>query len=79
VAIDVEPTAQVIEQAAERFRQAAINLDRLATTMREKQDLEYAAEALSVAHNVLQNARLDLLITRPMREYQSALRSAAAT
>lgn len=70
--INVEPTAQVIDQAAERFRQAAVELDRLALKMRESQDLEYAAEAISTAHNTLQNARLDLLVTRPMREYRSA-------
>lgn len=70
--IDVEPTAQTIDQAAERFRQAAVDLDRLAATMRERNDLEYAAEALVIAHNTLANSRLDLLVTRPLREYQTA-------
>ena len=78
MAIDVEPTAQVIDQAAARFRQAAVDLEQLAAKMRAKQDLEYAAEAISTAHNAIQNARLDLLVTRPMREYQLAVRKAEA-
>lgn len=65
--IDVEPTAAGIEEAARRLRQAADELDRVATRMREKQDLSYAAEAVSTLVNVPQLARIDLLVTRPLR------------
>jgi len=65
--IDVEPTAQVIDTAAERFRQTADELNRLASRMREKNDLTYAAEAMTTIMNAVQNCRMDLLVTRPIR------------
>ena len=65
--IDVEPTAQVIDTAAERFRQTADELNRLASRMRERNDLTYSSEAMMAILNVLQNCRLDLLVTRPIR------------
>ena len=39
--------------------------------MRDKNDIAYAAEALSEMLNVLQNARLDLLVVRPIRAFQA--------
>jgi len=68
--IDVEPTAQIIDVASMRLRQSADNLNRIANHMRSKNDLTYAAEALSEVLDALQNSRLDLLITRPIRELQ---------
>lgn len=65
--IDVEPTAQTIDAAAERFRQAADELNRLAGRMRERNDLTYSSEALMAILNAMQNARIDLLVTRPIR------------
>jgi len=65
--IDVEPTAQVIDQAAVRMRQAADSLNQVSAHMRERNDLSYASEALSEILSTLQNSRLDLLITRPIR------------
>lgn len=64
---DVEPTAQVIDAAANRLRQSADDLDRIAARMREQKDLTYAAEATSCLLNALQNCRMDLLVTRPIR------------
>lgn len=72
MATNVEPTAQVIDQAAETFRRAAAELDGLAAKMRDKQDLSYASEAVNAALNVLRNARLDLLVTRSLREYEKS-------
>ena len=69
--MDVEPTAETIDAAANRFRQTAESLDRIAARMREKNDISYAAEALSEMLNTLQNARLDLLVTRPIRAFQT--------
>ena len=65
--IDVEPTAQVIDTAAERFRQTAEELNRLASRMRERNDLTYASEAMMAIINTMQNCRMDLLVTRPIR------------
>jgi hypothetical protein len=69
--VDVEQTAQVIDGAAQRFRQAADNMDRIAIRMRERGDISYSAEALSEMLKALQNARLDLLITRPIRAFEN--------
>ena len=69
--IDIEPTAEIIDVAAKRFRQTADTLDRIAAKMRDKNDIAYAAEALSEMLNVLQNARLDLLVVRPIRAFQA--------
>ena len=69
--MDVEPTAETIDAAAKRFRQTADALDRIAARMRDKNDITYAAEALSEMLNTLQNARLDLLVTRPIRAFQT--------
>lgn len=64
--IDVEPTAQVIDLAAERLRQAADELNRIASSMRARNDLTYSAEALTTIFNAVQNSRVDLLVTRPI-------------
>jgi hypothetical protein len=65
--MDVEPTAQIIDWMATRFRNSANELDRIANRMREKNDLTCASEALSEVINAIHNSRLDLLVSRPIR------------
>lgn len=65
--IDVEPTAQAIDTAEERFRHTADELNRLASRMRERNDLTYSSEAMIAIINAMQNCRMDLLVTRPIR------------
>ena len=65
--IDVEPTAKTICSASERIRECADHLDGIAKNMREKNDLTYAAEAVTEIVNTFSNLRLDLLVTRPIR------------
>jgi len=65
--IDVEPTAQAIDNAAIRMRQAADNLCSIAGKMRKQNDLSYATEATIELLNALQNSRMELLVTRPIR------------
>jgi hypothetical protein len=65
--INVEPTAQIIDSTANELRLSADKLNKISSLMRERNDLSYASEALSEILNTLQNARLDLLITRPIR------------
>ena len=72
--LDVEPTVEVINSIAKRFRDYANNLDRIAQKMRDRKDLEYASEAMQEVKNCFANLRTDLLVTRPMREYEKALR-----
>ena len=66
--IDVEQTAQAVEQAASQLKYASDEMYRIAVRMREHKDLTYAAEAINCVSNAFANCRLDLLITRPIRE-----------
>lgn len=66
--INVVPTATVITDIANTMRVFANNLDRVATSMVERGDLTYAAEAMQEVKNCYANLRTDLLITLPLRE-----------
>lgn len=66
--VDVEPTAKVIESMADELRARAAELRGVAIRMRETNDLSYAAEALNIIVNSTSALRLDLLVTRPLRE-----------
>lgn len=68
--INVEPTAEIIDLMAMRAEDSAKELRRTAKSMRERNDLTYAAEAISTATNLMNLLRLDLLVTRPIREMQ---------
>lgn len=68
--VDVGPTAEVIEKMANLMRENAIDLERIAAKMRDRQDISYAAEAINIVTNSMNNLRLDLLITRPLREFK---------
>lgn len=65
--IDVEPTVKTILAAAERMHEAGDHLNGIAKNMQEKNDLSYAAEAMTEIVNTMANLRLDLLVTRPIR------------
>lgn len=66
--MNVEPTAEVIEAMARQAEDCARDLRRIAKSMRERSDITYASEAISTASNLLNLFRLDLLVTRPLRE-----------
>lgn len=66
--IDVESTAQAIDDMSRRLEHTAGALRRTAELMRLRKDLNYAAEAITEFTNLVQNARLDLLVIRPIRE-----------
>jgi urease gamma subunit len=66
--IDVRPTAEAIDYMAEELVYRAKELQRIAGAMREKKDLLYASEAIQVISNLINQLRLDLLVTRPLRE-----------
>lgn len=69
--IDVEPTAEAIDQMAERLRNAADELASTAKQMRTSKDLTLVAEAMNIVVNAIPNLRLDLLVLRPLRTYQN--------
>jgi hypothetical protein len=66
--IDVELTAQVIDTMSERAQYLMRELDSIADKMRQTKDLSYASEAQNAVISFIVNARLDLLVTRPIRE-----------
>lgn len=68
--MNVEPTAEIIENIARTLRERANEFERLAGKMREKNDLTYAAEAMSEISNLIPSLRIDLLVTRPLREFE---------
>ena len=68
--INVEPTAEVIDSMAKQLRDNADELDRIARQMRDSGDITYATEAMNNIQNIGNNLRTDLLITRPIREYE---------
>lgn len=68
--MNVTPTAEAIIKNAETLRHYATELERIAENMRTRQDMTYAAEAaFGVITNCVGSLRLDLLVTRPLREY----------
>jgi hypothetical protein len=66
--IDVTPTAVAIEDAAKVLAEAAHELLYQAAKMREDGDLTRASQAINTLANIWQNVRLDLFVTRPLRE-----------
>ena len=66
--LNVELTAEVIDAMAVTLVNAAKDLQQLASKMRANNDLMYASEAVQVVTNIMNALRLDLLVTRPLRE-----------
>lgn len=65
-----ESTVATMRDMAERMRESAAKLDRLANDLETKHDWDTASEAISVVGNLIPNLRLDLLAARPIREFQ---------
>lgn len=68
--INVAPTAAIIKDMARTMNNYAKELERISAKMIERNDMSLAAEAMSAVTNCLSNMRLDLLVTRPIREYE---------
>lgn len=66
--LNVEPTAKAVEEMADLIEAKARDLRGIAQSMRVKNDLTYAAEAANVIATTMGSLRIDLLITRPLRE-----------
>jgi hypothetical protein len=70
IEMETKPTVEVMMEMAGRMRDYADNMERVAQKMEEREDLTYASEAIGVIQNLFLNLRIDLLVTRPMREYE---------
>ncbi len=73
-AVDVEMTAEVIDDMVRYLEGTIKTLKRLAEKMRERQRIDYASDAMQEVSNMFLNLRMDLLVTRPIRAFQSLLR-----
>ena len=67
--MDTKMTVSVIIDCAEVFERKAAELRGMANQLKKTGDFSIASEAVSVCHSTA-NLRTDLLVTRPIREYQ---------
>lgn len=65
-----ESTADHVDNMARILRRSANKLDRYAETMRDENDVTYAAEVMNEIIGLFNNLRLDLMVIRPIRECQ---------
>lgn len=66
--MNVEPTAQRIDEMAVNALRLSKDLEYLAKQMRATENLDYAADVVNCVVNAFSNLRLDLMVTRPIRE-----------
>ncbi|MDF8362040.1 MULTISPECIES: hypothetical protein [Achromobacter] len=72
--LDVEPTAEILDKIAEVLCEAYGNVAKYAAQLRETKDLELATQAMHDVVQLQSKMRLDLLVARPLRQYQLAAR-----
>ena len=68
--MNVQPTVEVIIKASETMHGFAAELSSVAIKMSENKDISYVGEALNIISNCFKNLHIDLLATRPIREFQ---------
>ena len=66
---NVTPTVSVINDMIRHLYKTAKELEYIANKMMEDDDISRTAEAANTLTNCIQNLRIDLLITRPIREF----------
>lgn len=80
--MDTKPTEQALLDMAENLEEEARKMRRYAADLADKKDFNVAGWAINSIVNLLGNMRLDLLVIRPVREYENAVfqaQRAAAT
>ena len=65
---DVKPTVEKIKEMAEIIRKYADEIENHGKVMQRTGDLTYAAEVVNAFTAMIVNSRLDLMVTRPLRE-----------
>lgn len=65
---DVAPTVEKIREMAATMRKYAGEIESHADSMARTGDLAYASEVINTFVNMTINARLDLMVSRPLRE-----------
>ena len=72
--INVNSTIEVIWNMRQELEKQVRELKRIEEVIKEKGDISYASEAIIAMTSCLSNLRLDLLVTRPIHEYEKELR-----
>lgn len=65
---DVKPTVEKISEMAKTIRHYADEIENHGKVMQRTGDLTYAAEVVNAFTAMIVNSRLDLMVTRPLRE-----------
>ena len=64
------PTARAVSSIVRVLRDYADEIEHLGNRMLEEKDFGYVSEVLQSVTNMNGNLRLDLLVTRPLREFK---------
>ena len=68
--MNTKETAQLIRDMSATLHRYAVQFEDVAERMEKSRDLSYASEIAGGVANLIQNLRLDLLVTRPIRAYE---------
>lgn len=71
--MNIKPTVDTINDIAYALEKYASDVRRVAQRVEETGELGLASEAINAVTNCIMNLRLDLLVTRPCREYEKEL------
>ena len=66
--VNAQSTVEAINQTAARMEEYAAEIRRIGLKISETGDLERTADVVNAVTNCIMNLRLDLLVTRPLRE-----------
>lgn len=67
--INLAPTAEVVLKMSDMAGDLQRDLRILAVKLQETNDAERVVEAFTLVQHFMSNCRIDLLITRPIREF----------
>ena len=68
--MNTKMTVEVIDAAAKRFEEASKLLSYEARQLEKDGDFERASDCVNIITNTFANLRMDLLVIRPLREYE---------
>jgi len=77
--IDVEPTAKVCDDIGKIMVSHACDIQRYADAMRNTGDISEVTAVMASIKSCFNSLRTDLLITRPIREYERELATSVCT
>ena len=67
---DVKPTVEIVRGIASRLRDESAEIDRIADRMLVDGTFDRVSDVIVEISTLLNALRLDLLVTRPIREYE---------